>query len=441
MDVLGHAHVLAYQQGEMTELKYDRHLVPIKPEVLSRQGCPVCGSDAVLVEKVVFPGIHVMAKARCNACNADYLQDLPVGFAVDHAMAIDVRNGQLIKSDPKLDWIQGPLLKGYARPEEKDVAVERVVYRSCKNVIVLNTLDFLYGHVLLKLYNAAHCLQRYPDVGLIVIVPRMFQWLVPKGVAEAWVVDLRLGQMQGWYSGIDRFVQEQLPRYTTVQLARGYAHPVFANIDVEAFTGVAAFPIEKFSTRPAHITFVAREDRLWFAGPIGKFMYRLLNKLGMKESLGRWYVKAQDRLIRSSMQRIRMAMPDVRFTVVGLAAGGGLSDVASDLRTKRMDDAVERSWVEAYAASQIVVGVHGSNMLLPTAHAAGCIEILPYDRYGNIVQDISVRRHDRMQLFLYRFVDEFATPATIAHQAVAMFREFDNYYRNNVINGFGNPPE
>jgi hypothetical protein len=141
------------------------------------------------------------------------------------------------------------------------------------------------------------------------------------------------------------------------------------------------------------------------------------------------------------MRRIRKSIPDVRFTVVGLAEGGGLSDLATDLRTRQMDDAVERSWVEAYAASQIVVGVHGSNMLLPTAHAAGCIEILPYDRYGNIVQDISVRRHDRMQLFLYRFVDEFATPAEIARQAVAMFREFDNYYRNNVINGFGDDPE
>lgn len=421
----------------MTIAANDRHLVPLKPEVRTGQGCPSCGSEAVAVARVVFPGIHIMADARCHACNASYLQDLPVGFAVDHAMAINTRNGQLFKADPSLDWIQGPLMKGYARPDEKDIAVERVVYRTCKDVIILNTLDFLYGHVLLKLYNAAHYLERYPEVGLIVIVPRMFQWLVPKGVAEAWVVDLRLGHMQGWYSGIDRFVQEQLPRYATVQLARGYAHPVFANIDMEAFTGVVAFPIEEFTSRPAHITFVAREDRLWFATPLGKSLYRVLHKLGLKQSLGRWYVASQDRLIRRSIRRIRKAIPDARFTVVGLAEGGRLADVATDLRTKRMDDSVERAWVEAYAASQIVVGVHGSNMLLPTAHAAACIEILPYDRYGNIVQDISVRRHDRLQLFLYRFVDEFATPAAVARQAVAMFREFDNYYRNNCINGFG----
>jgi hypothetical protein len=102
-----------------------------------------------------------------------------------------------------------------------------------------------------------------------------------------------------------------------------------------------------------------------------------------------------------------------------------------------MSEEVERAWVKAYAGSQVVVGVHGSNMLLPTAHAAGCVEILPNDRLGNIVQDISVRWHDRMQLFLYRFVDEFASPRKVAAQVVSMFTEFSNYHRNNCINGFG----
>lgn len=421
----------------MTTIENDRHLVPIRPEVRSGQACPSCGSDAVTVGRVIFPGIHVMADASCDECGSEFLQDLPVGFAVDHAMAIDKRNGMLIHADTGLGWIHGPLMKGYRAPVEEEIPMERLVHRECTDVIILNTLDFLYGHVLLKLYNAGHYLKRYPRLGLVVIVPRMFQWLVPKGVAETWVVDLRLGRMQGWYSSIDRSVQSLLPRYSTVQLARGYAHPVFADIDIEAFTGVAPFPIHEFCTRPPHITFVAREDRLWFAHPLDKFMYRVLNKLGCKESLGRWYIAAQDRLIRKSIRRIRREIPDVRFTIVGLAGGGGLSDVATDLRTRRMDETVERSWVEAYAASQIVVGVHGSNMLLPTAHAAGCIEILPYDRYGNIVQDISVRRHDRLQLFLYRFVDEFASPAQIARQAVAMFHEFENYHRNNCINGFG----
>lgn len=420
---------------------HDRHLVPLKPRTSTKQHCPKCGSADVLVEKVVFPGIHIMAERHCTSCHSDYLQDLPVGFAVDHAMAIDKANGQLIAPDSRLDWIQDPLMRGYAKPGIEAVPIERIVYRPCKRVIVLNTLDFLYGHVLLKLYNAAHYLERYPDLGLIVIVPRMFKWLVPEGVAEAWVVDLRLGRMQGWYPAIDSFVQEQLEGFDEVFLGRGYAHPEFASIDISRFTGVSAFPLKEFTSKAPHVTFVAREDRLWFASPFGAFMYKVFNKLGLKHSLGRWYVRAQDGLVRRTIHRIKAGLPDARFTLVGLGTGGNLSDVATDLRTTAMNDAVERSWVEAYAASQIVIGVHGSNMLLPTAHAAGCIEILPHDRQGNIVQDISVRWHDRMQVFLYRFVDEFASTKTVAMHALAMFREFDNYYRNNIINGFGDNPE
>lgn len=421
----------------MTSPSIDRHLVPVKPQVDLRATCPACGANNVVVRKVLFPGIHTMADCQCGSCSAEFLHDLPVGFAVDNPMAIDTKKGSLYDPRPGLAWIQQPLMKGYRAPVDHDIAIERIVHSEHKDIIILNTLDFLYGHVLLKLYNAAHYLERYPEKGLVVIVPRMFLWLVPKTVAEVWVVDLRLGQMQGWYAGIDRFVRAQMGRYSTVHLARGYAHPVFATINIASFSGVEPFPIAEFTKRPPHITFVAREDRLWFATSLGKFMYRVFGKLGMKKSLGQWYVTAQDRLIRRSIKRIRKAMPEARFTVVGLAPGGGLADVAKDLRTRSMNDAVEHSWIQAYAESQIVVGVHGSNMLLPTAHAAGCIEILPYDRYGNIVQDISVRRHDRLQLFLYRFVDEFASPAAIARQAVAMFTEFDNYYRNNCINGFG----
>lgn len=421
----------------MKSMENDPHLVPLRPFVRTGQRCPACGSSEVMVDKVVFPGIHVMADARCKACEAEFLQDLPVGFAVDHAMAIDKRTGDLFRADPHLAWIHGPLKKGYDAPCTDEVGVQRIVHAEHERVIVLNTLDFLYGHVLLKLYNAAHYLERYPDMGLVVIVPRMFLWLVPKGVAEAWVVDLGLGRMHGWYPAMDAFVQERLGHYKEVFLGRGYAHPEFADVDISRFTGVSPFPLAEFTDRPPHFTFIAREDRLWFASPVAKFLYRVFGRLGLRGGLGRWYVKAQDRLIRRTMHRIKASLPDARFTVVGLAKGGGLADVATDLRTTRMNEAVEHAWVQAYAASQVVVGVHGSNMLLPTAHAAGCIEILPHDRYGNIVQDISVRWHDRMQLFLYRFVDEFATPGTVARHAVSMFSEFGNYHRNNRINIFG----
>lgn len=414
----------------------DIHLLPLHPVVHDPRPCPACGAAGTTIQAVRFPGIHIMAERRCPACAAAFVQDLPVGFAVDHPLAINTANGELYPADPRLDWLYGPLLKAFRAPSDDPVKVERTVFRECRQVVVLNTLDFLYGHVLLKLYNAAHYLQRYPDLGLVLIVPRNFRWLVPEGTAEVWTVDLGLGRMHGWYKAIDRFVQAQLPRYDQVFLGRGYAHPEFASVAIERFTGTTPFPLEEFAQRPRHITFVAREDRLWFATPLHKFVYRALGRLGLRGSLGRLLVAGQDRLVRRTMKAIRRKLPDARFTVVGMGRAGGFNGLATDLRTLKIDEQVERDWVRAYAGSQIVVGVHGSNMLLPTAHAAGCVEILPHDRSGNIVQDISVRWHDRMQLFMYRFVDEFATPRTVARQVTAMFAEFANYHRTHRLHGF-----
>ncbi|MCW5900337.1 MAG: hypothetical protein KIT10_13810 [Flavobacteriales bacterium] len=420
-------------------MKYgtDPHLVPLWPTPEDAAACPTCGAPGLSIEEVFYPGVHVMARRRCGACGSTFLRDLPVGFAVSHPVTILESTGEVVAPDPKWSWLEDPVKEACRAPSDMEVGIERTVLQKHKRVVILNTLDFLYGHVLLKLYNADHYLRRYPDVGLVVIVPRALRWLVPRGTAEVWTVDLGLGRMHGWYRAMDTFVKEQLPRFEQAWLGRAYAHPEFRSIRIERFTGVEPFRLDGFNSRPPVITFVAREDRLWFATPWHKNLYRVVNRLGMKQGMaGRWFVRQQDRLMKRTMRAISKRLPEVRFNVVGLGRAGGMDGLASDMRVTRMDETTERAWVKAYADSQLVVGVHGSNMLLPTAHAAGCIEILPYDRYGNILQDISVRWHDRMQAYLYRFVDEFARPSDIARHAVAMFREFENFRGTHVHGGF-----
>jgi hypothetical protein len=67
----------------------------------------------------------------------------------------------------------------------------------------------------------------------------------------------------------------------------------------------------------------------------------------------------------------------------------------------------------------VVVGVHGSNMLLPSAHAGGVVELIGPGRWGNFTQDILFRDDGdcRETFFRYRFVDE-ATPPTAVAQLV-----------------------
>lgn len=414
----------------------DRNLVPLLPSLYNDFDCPACGAARPTAARSLFIGIQVLGEYTCPACGCHFYRDLPVGFQVDLPLAFTVEGHRPLNTFAE-QWITYP---EYARPTTLQFPMERRVLRECRRIILLNTLDHLYGHVLLKLYNAQRYIDAYPDHGLVLLLPKMFEWLVPKGTAEVWLVDQRLGQARAWHPAIDAFVQQQLPRYERVELARAWGHPEFHRIDIERFTSIAPFPLKDYVSRPPHITFVARTDRLWFSSAMGKFCYRMLGALGLKKSLGRWFVLRQSGMIRRVMRRVKARVPDASFTVVGLAPAGGFQGLAEDLRSTRMTAELELAWCRAYARSQLVVGVHGSNMLLPTAFAAGLIEVLPHDRHGNIAQDVSVRWNDRMQLFLYRFVDEFASPAAVARHAVSMLTDFTLYHRNNRINIFDHAP-
>ncbi len=411
----------------------DRNLVPLVPACFNDFDCPVCGKPGPTVKRTVFIGIQVLAEYHCAGCGRKFLRDLPIGFQVDLQLAFEEGTKNILHPNAE-PWITYP---EYAKPTSSEFPIARKVFSEHKKVIVLNLLDHLYGHVLLRLHNALHYIDHYPDRGLVLLIPKMYEWLVPEGVAEIWVVDQKLSQARAWHPCIDRFVQQQLPRYEEVQLARGWSHPDFADIDIQRFTRIQPFPLSEFTSRPPHMTFVVRTDRLWFATPVAKLCYRAIGKLGLKSSLGRWFVDRQSALVRRSMRSIKQEIPDVTFSVVGLAPKGGFAGLADDLRTLRMDQETELLWCRTYAKSQIVVGVHGSNMLLPTAHAAALIEILPHDRLGNFAQDVNIRYRDRMQLFLYRFLDEFASPSLVARNAISMFRHFTLYYRNNRLNTFG----
>jgi hypothetical protein len=375
-----------------------------------------------------------MGEYRCRSCGYKFYHDLPVGFAVDHDVAIGRDDG--VMHDPRSaePWVTVPLMEGFRHPSDAEVPIERKVLRTCRRAIVLNTLDFLYGHVLLKLWNAQHYLDRHPDLGLVIIMPRSFEWLVPKGTAEVWLVDQRLGKAHGWYRSIDRQVQGFLKDFDEVYLGKGYAHPDKSKIDMERFCGVAPFDMDRYEDAPRHVTFVLRTDRLWFRTAAHKFMHRALGKLGLRSMANGFFLAHQQRLAMRVLQRTRRLYPDLTASIVGLGEPRPVPDGVTDLRTTKMNLETELAWCRTYAKSHFVIGVHGSNMLLPTALAGGCIEVLPHDRFGNLAQDVAVRCNDVMQLFLYRFVDEFASPATVARHAISMFKDHKVFHRNNRIN-------
>jgi hypothetical protein len=409
-------------------------MIRIKPTVDFEVACPECRSSETRHLGVKFESIHVLADCQCLSCGIKFYHVLPVGHTSAENLCISKSSRKLYNAGSYPSWLVESVMKQLHHTRKENVAIKRIVKKKCKDVIILNTLDTLYGHTLLKLYNAVHHIDTQPEYGLIVIIPSSFLWLVPEGCAEVWTVDLKLSELAHGYDAIGNFISTELNNYQTVYLSKAYSHPDISSVDVERFTRVKPFDLAQFSRKRPVITFILREDRIWFKALADFWIYRAGRKLKLDSSARQFLVRRQNKLVKRTIECISRQVPNAIFNVVGLGTMGSFDGFANDLRTDKVTPETETNWCQAYAQSHVVVGVHGSNMLLPTAHAAGCVEILPQDRFGNMIQDISVRYNSRLQLFFYRFADQFAKPQSVCSKVVAMIRDYDLYHKNMVAN-------
>jgi hypothetical protein len=409
-------------------------MIELKPHPENYFTCPECQSVNPLIRDVIVPSIHVMADCRCGNCGLEFYQLYPVGHAIRDQHSIGKRNGKFYKSLTEHSWFYDAFDKGHRVIRKNKVSVEKRIIKEMDQVVILNTLDFLYGHVLLKLCNSIYHLDNHKDLGLIVIVPKIFEWLIPTECAEVWIVDLKLSELTCGYESIQKFISNEFNRFSKIYLRKAYSHPDFTSNALKRLTGIEPFDLSKFTQRKPTVTFVLREDRWWLTSSFDYWFYRICRFLKILSWGSRILARRQNKLVKATVRILKSKIPEVDIYVVGLGDTGGFAGSAQDERTLVVNEPIEKNWCKIYADSHVVVGVHGSNMLLPTALAAGCVEILPKDRYGNMVQDISVRYNDRKQLFFYRFVDQYANSKSVAAKIVAMITDFEMYNDNMCRN-------
>jgi hypothetical protein len=338
------------------------------------------------LRRVVIPGMRTLAEADCPRCSGRFLADLPISHALRGSVFLDLETDEVLSKHPG-DWFKGPLLASYKAQSTTTppIRLERRIDRG--RILVLNTLDFIYGHSLLKLLNAQRHLDESPDLGLCVLVPKALSHLCPDGVSELWEVDLPFSGGLGWYSGLAAWVDERLRGREEVHVSRAYSHLSPRRYDLRRFVrDLPALSPDGLARRPL-IVFNYRQDRLW-----GQSLAHQALKIGQLHAA------------------LAEAFPDLLFVVVGFGKDPRYLPKASsvlDLRTAKLDLAREREWMAMMAAADCAIGVHGSNMLLSSGLARTTVELLPHSRYGNLAQDLlfSGRSSDpRDPLFRVRLV-------------------------------------
>jgi len=397
-------------------------MIQIKPNIEQKSICPYCSIE-LAAERIIWQGIHVCAEYVCSRCNSRIIEDLRIGHAIASPYKVNLERNKLYGDESSRSWFGEPLLESLKKPETKtgiDLVVEQF-YRS-KKVIILNCIDFLFGHTLLKLLNAEIHIKNDREFGLVVLVPAFLRWVVPAGVAEVWIVDISLSKARSYYPSLDRKIKQECERFDLIYLSPAYSHPKY--FDITNFTRVER---HNFSNPDFRITFIWREDRLWWWHD---FSARAAHKMKYKWLLLRW----QNFKIRRLFSRLQVQIPYAKFTVAGLGVATRFPSWVDDKRVARFTDDSEREACVIYSESRLIIGVHGSNMLLPSAHAGVTINLMPRNRWGNFAQDILYQESDsRMSAFKYRYLPQATSIGSLTTIALLCITGYKEYKRQMLV--------
>lgn len=390
-------------------------MIEIKPNIQHKSQCPYSGKELNPIE-VLWHGTRVCVVSESPA-GGKIIEELRIGHAAKTPYQIDLAKNATFSGDKYAEELLAqPLLKSLQNPRSEQLEITREIFKSCKRVIILNCIDYLYGHSLLKLLNAQRHLESHPDLGLIVIVQKFLRWMVPEGVAEVWTVPISLKNGQDYYPSFAEFVAKECQRFDEIYVSEAYSHP--SRFDITKFTGV---PKHSFNDRkPIKITFVWREDRLL----VNNFLFRVLRKLKLIDIA----LAIQNWKVQQLLEKIRSKLPEAQFAVAGLGTKTKFPKWIEDCRVDKFDEKTEKATCQVYSDSRLVIGLHGSNMLLPSGLAGMTIDLIE-TRWGNFAQDVLYQEtNPRLASFRYRYLPSQVSVGILANIAAQAIETRSDFY-------------
>ncbi|NJN92444.1 MAG: hypothetical protein HC878_20170 [Leptolyngbyaceae cyanobacterium SL_5_14] len=372
------------------------NLLRIHPSLDLSLNCPK--DDTKLeIKNVLIPGMRCLADTVCPQCKARYYVDLPTGHALWSAIALNQDTAECY--DPRSSgWFGELLRKSFLNPVEDEITPTVHKFFGAKRIVIVNCLDFLYGHCLLKLLNVQRHLDQSPELGCCVLVPSQLVHLVPDGISEIWEIPLPIKDGWKWYFSLQKWIEQQAAQRDDIFLSPVYSHPSNRTYDLRRFVRNLPDISSEICGDSPILLFSYREDRLW-----GK------------------NVADQQRNIQLLYNTLVETFPSLIFVLVGFGKQNQIHYTKGkiiDLRSNSFSVDLDRLWLRYMSAADCAIGVHGSNMLLPSGLSKATIELMPYSRLGNLFQDILMPQElqdIRIAFLKYRFLygNESLTDVTV----------------------------
>jgi hypothetical protein len=355
---------------------------------------------------------------ECDEDQQLWYKSLPTG----HCNTFPIRftkNGKEADYDPLIkDWLAMPLIRSVVESKTVSLPIKKIGRCENEEVVITNCLDDCYGHVVYKLLN----LEPPSDgkIGIIAIVPENIRWMVPDRVNEVWSVAAPLSMLDKEVQGLDQFIKKQFNRFEKVFLNDRYGIPKLDDNTISSYFRQSAFPIDQFYNFPATISFIYRNDRYWLPDSWHESLYLLSKKYGLLSFAKHYFIYRQLRLFTKLAAYIKRHIPEAEFYLAGMGTEQKVPKWINDTRQDRIMPEMEAYFNRIYAQSHLVIGVHGSNMLIPTTLAAGYINLLPDFKIPNMTEDIIKPVINRSSTFLGRHLPAYSKAKIVGAHAVNM---------------------
>ncbi len=403
-------------------------MISLAPQPCLHAPCPLCGGT-LHVHGWRMPGMRTLADVTCSACGKPFYVDMPSGHGLCHPAFLEKDSGRV--HDPYsgrwfADWLRDSYARRHTSPA-RALRIERL--KPVRRPLILDCLDACYGHCLSKLFNAQYHLEHHAGYDLIVFVPQYARWLVPDGVAEIWTVDTPLSRGTEWNDGLHEQIEARLSGMQEVWLSTALQVPASEDFNIEHFSRVESFSFQGWSTsvQTPVVTLIWRENLQRLLGNEAFFGLKrvLAGRVAKRLGLHRGpRIDLQREAYISLANWLRRKIPSVDLAVAGLGCHGRFPHWIHDMRVQAPADVPEVDWCRRYAQSHVVVGVHGSNMILPATHAGCVVNLMPFQCWRNMTQDIFMGEADaRRAMLRCRSFPITTEPHVVASVVASMIRD------------------
>jgi hypothetical protein len=377
------------------------------------------------------PGQWTLARYRCDACGFDGWADLPFNLGVLSPCFVDTRSGGVSRpSGP--EWYAALTRAAWRGRGRQPARLRRIVHRPVRRAVLVNALGNCWGDALSTLAKL-NALGPAALADVVVLTTANMAPHVSAGVGELWLVDGPHAATAFWNEELADAVRLEVSRFETCDVPTIFQLPRLTQAEVAALSGIHPFDRTRWDERleaGPTVTFLWRDDRCWAPEP--RRLRQVLGKWHSVRGAGRaarTLQRAHDRMapgrqlrrVTSLARQLRAALPKLDFAVCGQGSYGSFPDWIRDLRRPHADADANTAWCERAARSHLLIGVLGSQMMLPSGHAGGVIDLIPSGYLRNVLTDWMITTDDvREALFLYRPLPVSTDAASVAETAIAM---------------------